>query len=123
MRLPGRNLTSHASKGRPVPGDGYEHPSVVWRRRVSGRSALAGRKTVVLRHARSANHDSGSCRELGSHRDGAEPTVGALGWLPDGRLLVVSMQDRRVLRMEPTGLVEHADMSGFAAHECKRYGG
>ncbi len=41
-----------------------------------------------------------------------------LGWLPDGRLLAVSMQDRRLLRMEPTGLVEHADMSGFAEHEC-----
>lgn len=41
-----------------------------------------------------------------------------LGWLPDGRLLAVSMLDRRLLRMEPTGLVEHADMSGFAEHEC-----
>ena len=41
-----------------------------------------------------------------------------LGWLPDGRLLVVSMRDRRLLRMESTGLVEHADMSGFAEHEC-----
>ena len=31
-----------------------------------------------------------------------------LGWLPDGRLLVVSMTDRRVLRREADGqLVEH----------------
>jgi sugar lactone lactonase YvrE len=38
-----------------------------------------------------------------------------LGWLPDGRLLVVSMVDRRVLRLEPDGsLVEHADLSGIA---------
>jgi sugar lactone lactonase YvrE len=38
-----------------------------------------------------------------------------LGWLPDGRLLVVSMVDRRVLRREPDGtLVEHADLSGIA---------
>ncbi len=38
-----------------------------------------------------------------------------LGWLPDGRLLVVSMTDRRVLRQEPDGtLVEHADLSGIA---------
>jgi sugar lactone lactonase YvrE len=38
-----------------------------------------------------------------------------LGWLPDGRLLVVSMLDRRVLRLEPDGsLVEHADLSGIA---------
>ena len=35
-----------------------------------------------------------------------------LGWLPDGRLLVVSMLDRRVLRQEPDGsLVTHADAS------------
>ena len=38
-----------------------------------------------------------------------------LGWLPDGRLLVVSMRDLRVLRLEPDGeLVEHADLSGVA---------
>ena len=41
-----------------------------------------------------------------------------LGWLPDGRLLVVSMQDRRLLRLESTGFVEHADMSGYAEHAC-----
>lgn len=33
-----------------------------------------------------------------------------LGWLPDGRLLVVSMQDRVVLRGDPQGLVVHADL-------------
>ncbi len=37
-----------------------------------------------------------------------------LGWLPDGRLLVVSMVDRKVLRLEDGGLVEHADLSGVA---------
>ena len=38
-----------------------------------------------------------------------------LGWLPDGRLLVVSMTDRRVLRQEADGtLVEHADLSSVA---------
>ncbi|WP_045877720.1 SMP-30/gluconolactonase/LRE family protein [Pseudofrankia sp. DC12] len=37
-----------------------------------------------------------------------------LGWLPDGRLLVVSMIDRRLLRQEPDGgLVLHADLSGY----------
>jgi len=36
-----------------------------------------------------------------------------LGWLPDGRLLVVSMRDARLLRREPDGtLVTHADLSG-----------
>jgi len=34
-----------------------------------------------------------------------------LGWLPDGRLLVVSMKDRKILRQEPDGrLVVHADI-------------
>jgi sugar lactone lactonase YvrE len=38
-----------------------------------------------------------------------------LGWLPDGRLLVVSMRDRKVLRREPDGtLVTHAELSGHA---------
>lgn len=36
-----------------------------------------------------------------------------LGWLPDGRLLVVSMTDRKILRLEEDGsLVTHADLSG-----------
>jgi sugar lactone lactonase YvrE len=35
-----------------------------------------------------------------------------LGWLPDGRLLVVSMRDAKILRREDDGeLVEHADLS------------
>ena len=34
-----------------------------------------------------------------------------LGWLPDGRLLVVSMRDRLLLRREPDGtLAVHADL-------------
>lgn len=38
-----------------------------------------------------------------------------MGWLPDGRLLVVSMRDRRVLRQESDGrLVVHADLSSIA---------
>ncbi len=38
-----------------------------------------------------------------------------LGWLPDGRLLVVAMESRRVLRVEPDGTVAtHADLSGVA---------
>ena len=37
-----------------------------------------------------------------------------LGWLPDGRLLIVSMRDGRVLRRETDGtLVCHADLSGY----------
>jgi sugar lactone lactonase YvrE len=42
-----------------------------------------------------------------------------LGWLPDGRLLVVSMTDRRLLRREPDGrLVTHADLADVATFHC-----
>ena len=41
-----------------------------------------------------------------------------LGWLPDGRLLVVSMAERKLLRLEPQGLVEHADLSQLAGFDC-----
>ena len=38
-----------------------------------------------------------------------------LGFLPDGRMLIASMLDRRILRREPDGsLVEHADLSSLA---------
>lgn len=38
-----------------------------------------------------------------------------LGWLPDGTLLVVSMQDRRLLRLGAGGLEEFADLSELAS--------
>jgi len=41
-----------------------------------------------------------------------------LGWLPDGRLLVVSMVDRKLLRRDPDGLHVHADLSGIATYHC-----
>jgi sugar lactone lactonase YvrE len=42
-----------------------------------------------------------------------------LGWLPDGRLLIVSMTDRKLLRLEASGeLVEHADLSHIATWHC-----
>ncbi len=41
-----------------------------------------------------------------------------LGWLPDGRLLVVSMKDQLLLRLDPEGLVVVADLSGLATHTC-----
>lgn len=38
-----------------------------------------------------------------------------LGWLPDGRLLVVAMESKRLLRLEHDGdLAEHADLSSWA---------
>jgi sugar lactone lactonase YvrE len=63
-------------------------------------------------------------RVLSAEADGSDLRVEAevpeqpsgLGWLPDGRLLVVSMRDARVLRREPDGtLVTHADLSGHVA--------
>jgi sugar lactone lactonase YvrE len=41
-----------------------------------------------------------------------------LGWLPDGRLLVVSMIDRRLLRLDPEGLAEVADLRRLASFHC-----
>jgi sugar lactone lactonase YvrE len=42
-----------------------------------------------------------------------------LGWLPDGRLLFVSMLDQSVMRVEHDGtVVEHADLEGIASGPC-----
>jgi sugar lactone lactonase YvrE len=41
-----------------------------------------------------------------------------LGWLPDGRLLLVAMQERKLLRLDPDGLVEVADLSALAPFHC-----
>ena len=42
-----------------------------------------------------------------------------IGWLPDGRMLIVSMTDRKLLRREADGtLVEHADLSAIATYHC-----
>jgi sugar lactone lactonase YvrE len=42
-----------------------------------------------------------------------------LGWLPDGRLLVVAMESRRVVRVEPDGTHTcHGDLSGVATGRC-----
>lgn len=62
-----------------------------------------------------------TCRVYSAAEDGSDLRVEAevpgqpsgLGWLPDGRLLIVSMRDARVLRREADGaLVCHADLSG-----------
>jgi len=41
-----------------------------------------------------------------------------LGWRPDGTMLVVSMVDRRLLRLASEGLVEVADLSAHATFHC-----
>jgi sugar lactone lactonase YvrE len=62
-------------------------------------------------------------RVLSAREDGSDLRTEAevpgqpagLGWLPDGRLLVVSMRDRRVLRREADGtLVTHGDLGAHA---------
>jgi sugar lactone lactonase YvrE len=62
-------------------------------------------------------------RVLSAREDGSDLRTEAhvpqqpsgLGWLPDGRLLIVSMRDRQLLRREADGtLVTHADLSGHA---------
>jgi len=41
----------------------------------------------------------------------------SIDWLPDGRLLIVSAQDRLLLRREPDGsLVTHADLGSLSDH-------
>ncbi|MDQ3385859.1 MAG: SMP-30/gluconolactonase/LRE family protein [Actinomycetota bacterium] len=57
--------------------------------------------------------------------DGSPETVVAvpgrpsgLGWLPDGQLLVVSMGQRSVLRLDGNDLVLHADLSALVRHDC-----
>ncbi len=61
---------------------------------------------------------------LSAREDGSDLRVEAvvpqqpsgLGWLPDGRLLVVSMRDATVLRREADGsLAVHADLSGHVS--------
>ncbi len=41
-----------------------------------------------------------------------------LGWTPDGRLLVVSMKDRRLMRLDPDGLKPVAELSKLASFWC-----
>ncbi len=41
-----------------------------------------------------------------------------LGWLPDGRMLVVSMRNRAVMRLEPEGLAVHADITPLVHSLC-----
>jgi sugar lactone lactonase YvrE len=57
---------------------------------------------------------------------GAEPEVihevpglpSGLGWLPDGRMVIVSMRERRLLVAGPDGLSEYADLRALVAGDC-----
>ena len=41
-----------------------------------------------------------------------------LGWTPEGQLLVVSMRDQKLMRLEGNRLVEHADLSRHSNYWC-----
>ena len=41
-----------------------------------------------------------------------------LGWLPNGRLLVVCMESLTLKRLETNGLVLHADLSRYSKYRC-----
>src|SRR5438045_867854 len=59
--------------------------------------------------------------DMDGHRDRIVDVPGqpsGLGWLPDGRLLVVSMLDRKLLRLDGDDLVEHAALGGIATFHC-----
>ena len=47
-----------------------------------------------------------------------EDSPSGLGWLPDGTLLIVSMEDQRLLRLTPDGIKEVADLSSLATDRC-----
>ena len=47
-----------------------------------------------------------------------EDSPSGLGWLPDGTLLIVSMVDERLMRLDPNGLKEVADLSSLATYRC-----
>jgi sugar lactone lactonase YvrE len=47
-----------------------------------------------------------------------EDMPAGLGWLPDGRLLVVAMVGRKLMRLDPEGLVLVADLTEMASFHC-----
>jgi len=48
--------------------------------------------------------------------EGDEPS--GLGWLPDGRMLIVSMRNRKLLALDGGALTEFADLSDIATYHC-----
>ena len=47
-----------------------------------------------------------------------EDSPSGLGWLPDGTLLIVSMEDQLLLQLTPDGLKEFTDLSSLATYRC-----
>jgi sugar lactone lactonase YvrE len=66
-------------------------------------------------------HEIVAMRPDGSRRTALKHNgpVSGLGWLPDGRLLFVSMEDRKLMREERDGtIVMHADLGNVATWHC-----
>jgi len=61
-----------------------------------------------------------SCAADGARREEAwvPGRPSGLGWRPDGRLLVVSMHDRRLLVRDDSGLTEVADLAAHTGGPC-----
>ncbi len=71
-------------------------------------SDMHGRRVLRIDH-------EGSARVVAQIED----ATSGLGWLPDGRLLVVAMNARKIMRREHDGaMVEHADLGGIATFHC-----
>lgn len=69
--------------------------------------------------------DMHDCKVLAVDLNGQLETIvevpnrpSGLGWLPDDTLLVVSVTDRRLLKLAPGGLEEVADLSSLASFHC-----
>lgn len=45
-------------------------------------------------------------------------TPSGLGWLPDGRLLLVLMEEQRIVSIDNGRLVDYADLSSLASYHC-----
>ena len=97
-----------------------------------GQGTSAGRRSLLRGGAALARRPARDFSDFFDHAvktvdlDGKVDTVleldgqpSGLGWLPDGRMLVVSMLDRKLLRVEHDGIVAvHADLNGIATFDC-----
>jgi|TARA_Y100000310_G_scaffold343526_1_gene451641 sugar lactone lactonase YvrE len=97
---------------------------------------MAGRTTVLLDGLRFGEgprwhegrlwfSDMHDCKVLALGLDGEVETIvevpeqpSGLGWTAGGELLIVSMADRRLLKLAPGGLEEVADLSSLASFHC-----
>ena len=85
---------------------------------VPGGAALARRAARVLGQARPPGAGGRRRRRTPRRSSRCPSCPSGLGWLPDGRMLVVSMHDRKLLRLDADGLTEVADLSALATWHC-----